>query len=248
MRCYGVIAQDTELEHNAIEIRLRAERRLGEMIGQQKAGGLLSRGAAGSGINQYTEVRSDPPTAPPNQPAEVRSTPPTAPITLADAGISKDLSARAQNIAAVPEQEFEQEISEFRERTKQDGKQVQTRLNERGRAVRGKPAQQKAEAVAESTELIELRAKVEALEEWGAANAKTAKELLEENASMQKVFDADDKVKAAMAEAKRYREMNRILEERIRGMQNETLAAKKSAQTWQRRADKAEKSNGKHAD
>ena len=57
------------------------------MLAEQKVSGGLNRGAAGTGSNQY-EVRSDPTTAPP---------------TLADAGISKDLSASAQNLAAVHE-------------------------------------------------------------------------------------------------------------------------------------------------
>lgn len=123
MRAYGVIANDATLEHDAIEIRLRAERRLGEMIGQQKAGSGLAKPGPKPAANSVDPSDRSP--------------------TLADAGISKDLSARAQNIAAVPEKEFEKEIAGFRDRTKQDGKQVQTRLNERGKEVRGKPAKPK---------------------------------------------------------------------------------------------------------
>lgn len=118
MRAYGVIANDTTMEHDAIEIRLRAERRLGEMIaGQKSESGLAKPGP---------------------KPSNNSVDPPDRIPTLADAGISKDLSTRAQNIAAVPEKEFEKEIAGFRERTKKDGKQVQTRLNERGKEVRGK--------------------------------------------------------------------------------------------------------------
>jgi hypothetical protein len=90
------------LEVGAAEIRIRAERRLGEMLASQKAEGGLSRGAAGAGVNQHT-------------PAEVRSSVTTAP-KLADAGISKDLSSRAQKLAAVPEAQFEAEVGEWRER------------------------------------------------------------------------------------------------------------------------------------
>ena len=65
------------LEVDAAEIRMRAVRRLGEMLAEQKAQGGLSKGMAGAGVNQYT-------------PAEVRSSQTTAP-KLSDAGISYDL-------------------------------------------------------------------------------------------------------------------------------------------------------------
>ncbi|MFK5283532.1 hypothetical protein ACI3PL_28555, partial [Lacticaseibacillus paracasei] len=75
----------------------------------------------------------------------------------------------------------------------------------------------------------------------GKANAKSAKELLEDNESMAKVFDANDKLAAAMAEAKKFREMNRVLEERVRGLQAECSAAKAAAKSWQRRFEQSEK-------
>ncbi len=101
---YGRMAKDKTLEVDSAEIRIRAERRLGEMLAAQKAEGGLSRGAAGAGVNQHT-------------PAEVRSSVATAP-KLADAGISKDLSSRAQKPAAVHEAEFEATVGEWRERVK----------------------------------------------------------------------------------------------------------------------------------
>lgn len=67
------------------------------------------------------------------------------------------------------------------------------------------------------------------------------KETLADNESMARVFEADDKVKAALAEAKRYRELNRILEERIAGLMNEKNAAIRSAKSWQRKAEAAER-------
>lgn len=57
--------------------------------------------------------------------------------------------------------------------------------------------------------------------------------------SLQRVEESNDKIKAALAEAKRYRELNRILEERIRGLQNEKNEAVRAAKAWQRKADKA---------
>jgi hypothetical protein len=58
-----------------------------------------------------------------------------------------------------------------------------------------------------------------------------------DNESMARVFEANDQISAALAEAKRYREENRILNERIRGLQNELNAAKRQAKYWQRMAE-----------
>ncbi|CAK7026567.1 hypothetical protein [Saezia sanguinis] len=118
MRIYAMQAKNKTLEVDAAEIRIRAERRLGEMITHQKETVGLNTGAAGLGINQHNKQ-------------EVRSLPTTAP-TLADVGISKDLSSRAQKLAAVPEEEFETEVGEWRERVQIEGQRVTTRLEVAG--------------------------------------------------------------------------------------------------------------------
>lgn len=87
-----------------------------------------------------------------------------------------------------------------------------------------------------SDELAELRAENARLKEWGEENAATAKELLAENESMAKILDQNDQVAAALAEVKKYREINRILEERIRGLMGEKNEAIRSAKSWQRKA------------
>ena len=128
MQAYGRMAKDKGLEVDAAEIRIRAERRLGELIAAQKAGPGLNRGAAAT-----------------------RSVETTALPTLADAGISKDLSSRAQNIAAVPEQEFEQELGEWRERVTAEGARVSARLDAKGAKARQEaaPAADEGMSVAE---------------------------------------------------------------------------------------------------
>lgn len=73
--------------------------------------------------------------------------------------------------------------------------------------------------------------------------ADLARELAEavaDNESMSRVFEATDRVAAAMAEAKRFREENRVLNERIHGLQNELNAARQQAKYWRRRAEGAE--------
>lgn len=121
MQAYGRMAQDKTMEVDAAEIRIRAERRLGEMLAATKAEGGLSKGAAGAGVNQHS-------------PKEVRSSVTTAP-TLADAGISKDLSSRAQKLAAVPEAEFESALAEKRERDRKEGARVSAKLEKAGAKV-----------------------------------------------------------------------------------------------------------------
>ena len=81
------------------EIRLRAERRLGELITAQKEAGLMNRAVRLSGT---TEGRSSALVS-----DEGRSNP-----TLADVGVSHDLPSRSQTLAAVPEAEFESEVGE----------------------------------------------------------------------------------------------------------------------------------------
>jgi len=64
-------------------------------------------------------------------------------------------------------------------------------------------------------------------------------EAVADNESMSRVLEANDQVAAALAEAKRFREENRVLNERIHGLQNELNAAKRQAKYWQRRAEGA---------
>ncbi len=79
MRIYGMQAKNKGDEVDAAEIRVRAERRLGEMISDQEFGAVLSKGAAEKGTSRgKVATRSSPTTA-------------SAKPTLADVGISKDL-------------------------------------------------------------------------------------------------------------------------------------------------------------
>ena len=91
------IAKDKQLEIDASEIRIRAERRLGEMIREQKQGEGL---ATGGQPYQSTGTHKEP----------VEKTTPT----LADIGISKKLSSRAQSLAAIPAEDFEVTLDEHR--------------------------------------------------------------------------------------------------------------------------------------
>jgi hypothetical protein len=113
LRAYARQAKDRGLELDAAEIRLRAERRLGEIIAAQKAlprekGGGMNRGERGQlkGRDSSGGAKREPPENP---------TP-----TLDELGIDKKLSSRSQKLAAVPEAKFDKEVADWRGRV-EDG-------------------------------------------------------------------------------------------------------------------------------
>ena len=89
VHAYARQAKNRQMEIDAAEIRIRAERRLGELMAAQKATVGVAKGVLRRGV---------------------ASTPrePTAPPTLAEAGIDKNLAKRARSYAAVPTKQFEQ--------------------------------------------------------------------------------------------------------------------------------------------
>lgn len=92
------IAKNHGMEIDAAEIRIRAERRLGEMIEEQKRTVGLNQGAKGSIVtgSERVPVKDERP-------------------TLASVGIDKKLSSRAQAIAAIPQRDFDATLAEHRE-------------------------------------------------------------------------------------------------------------------------------------
>ncbi len=89
MEAYARQAKDTGLMQMAAEIKVRAERRLGEMLREQKAAGGMNDGGRPTKTGSSLE--------------------PVLP-TLAEVGIDKKLSMRSQQLAAMPEQHFETAI------------------------------------------------------------------------------------------------------------------------------------------
>jgi chromosome segregation ATPase len=141
MQAYQRMAKDKTLELDAAEIRIRAERRLGEMIAEQKAEtGLAKPGVKPTANSVVTHDRIEIP-------------------KLSDVGISKDLSSRAQKLAAVPAAEFEAEVGQWRERVQSEGARVSARLQAAGdRELKKEPVEP------EYTELDSLRDLVDELQ------------------------------------------------------------------------------------
>jgi N6-adenosine-specific RNA methylase IME4 len=108
MRAYARMANDTQLEMDATELRLRAERRLGIMLADQKATVGFNKGAASGGSKDgsrgsFTEPRDTRP-------------------TLADVGVDKKLSARSQKIGGIGERAFEAMVDSMRQRIADGGR------------------------------------------------------------------------------------------------------------------------------
>lgn len=110
MRAYARQSKNKQLEVDAADIRARAERRLGEMIVSQKESVGLNAGARGVG----------------------KSGVPLKHPTLADVGIDKKLSSRAQKMAAVPEERFEELLAERRERVSKEDERITVNLLREG--------------------------------------------------------------------------------------------------------------------
>jgi hypothetical protein len=90
LEVYAQQALNTEAERKAGEIRLRAERRAGELLREMKRSGQRDNGKG----NRNPSLKSD-----------------AATPKLPDLGISKDQSSQWQQLAAIPEDEFEAELS-----------------------------------------------------------------------------------------------------------------------------------------
>jgi hypothetical protein len=91
MQHYARQAKDGELIAYATEIRKRAERRLGQIMAEEREAGRLAK--------------------PPNPKRRVAKKPDDPP-TLAEQGIGKALADRARKAAALPEDEFEAKVAQ----------------------------------------------------------------------------------------------------------------------------------------
>src|SRR4030095_6423794 len=100
LKVYAQQAKNRALEIDAAEIRIRAERRVGELMDAQRSNGGLNRGAKGS--RKVTGSKKNP----------VKDDRPT----LAEAGIDKYLAHRARQLASVPESKFERMVGDWRGR------------------------------------------------------------------------------------------------------------------------------------
>ena len=99
---YAKQAKNRQMEIDAAAIRIRAERRLGELLreAEKQVGARGQSGGDTRGSKKEPRVN--------------------APPTLASLGIDKKLSSRSQKLAAMPEKQFEQKLSTWKEKVEQD--------------------------------------------------------------------------------------------------------------------------------
>ena len=95
MKAYARQANDRQMEIDASEIRIRAERRLGEMIREQGESGQLAKAGRHKIGSEHDPISKTP--------------------TLAAVGIDKHLADRARKMAAIPEDDFEATLAKHRE-------------------------------------------------------------------------------------------------------------------------------------
>ena len=144
-RLYAQMAKDRTMERQAAEIRIRAERRMGEIIKAQKEAGGLHKGGR-------------PPEKTPPGPVGV---------SLSDMGISYNMSSRAQGLAELSDEEFEDKLDDWRARASVEGVRISAQLIPAGNGTADEQAL--AEGMMPPQELIEqlereLRAAHELLE------------------------------------------------------------------------------------
>lgn len=92
LEVYAHQAQNFEAERKACEIRIRAERRAGELLIEMKRRGERHNGRG-------------------NNPPRLESQPTTSTPQLADLRITRDQSSKWQKLAAVPAEDFEKAIA-----------------------------------------------------------------------------------------------------------------------------------------
>lgn len=102
MRVYAIQAKNVDLEVMASEIRLRGERRLGELLIEAKAQGRFGRGRPPKNNSQEFGEYS-------------------ARIDLAELGVDHNLSSRSQKLGGITEQTFEAMVASTREQIRERG-------------------------------------------------------------------------------------------------------------------------------
>jgi N6-adenosine-specific RNA methylase IME4 len=117
MRAYARQAKDRDLEIQAAQIRFRAERRLGEIIKAQKETVGLNRGGGEPGVGRRGKQC--------DSETEQHS---AAPPTLEQAGIDRKLSSRAQRMAAIAPEKFEQLLELHRAEVLEENNKVSVDL------------------------------------------------------------------------------------------------------------------------
>ena len=122
MRLYHKQRKDLSLEQQAAEIRIRATRRLGELIIEAKAAGAIHTG------RPVPEPEPNGPSPGPLEEPASSEGEKQERVLLRKIGITKNDSAEAQKLAKMPDEEFETSVDRWRDHAKREGGRVTKRL------------------------------------------------------------------------------------------------------------------------
>lgn len=98
---YAKQANDQDLIQKATEIKMRAQRKAGEMLAKSKESGHLADRSVGGQIGAASKHGKSPPT--------------TSHVTLSDIGVTKDQSSQWQQLASMSDEHFETAINAAKE-------------------------------------------------------------------------------------------------------------------------------------
>lgn len=223
MAAYARQAKDTQLVQWATEIKVRAERRAGQMLAE------MPKATGAKGIGPIAVPSCDR-----NQ------------TTLSDIGITKNDSSRWQKLAAVSDEQFEHAVAAAKEVAGEVTTAAMLRAAKAQEAepveTAPKPPKPKLLSEDESARILAENARLQEIAETLAADAREA---TEDNASMAAVFEADDKLAAAMKEIERQKAEIRTLRERLNGKMNECVELNRLLRSCKAAREKLEKAAGK---
>jgi hypothetical protein len=127
MEAYARQAKNKELEADAAEIRLRAVRRLGEMMKAQPK----AKGGGDKISENYNRGNRNP----------------TDPITLTEASVDKNLANQARTLAAMSSERFEETVTEARDATTRAMRTIVRQVESEERRDRSRNAQPLADGM-----------------------------------------------------------------------------------------------------
>lgn len=227
MAAYARQAKDTQLVQWATEIKVRAERRAGQMLAEMpKASGTRVNGGNTGGPIVRPPVNGE--------------------KTLSEIGVTKSDSSRWQKLAAVSDEQFEHAVAAAKEVAGEVTTAAMLRAAKAQEAepveTAPKPPKPKLLSEDESARILAENARLQEIAETLAADAREA---TEDNASMAAVFEADDKLAAAMKEIERQKAEIRTLRERLNGKMNECVELNRLLRSCKAAREKLEKAAGK---
>lgn len=233
MAAYAKQAKDTELVQWATEIKVRAERKAGQMLAEL---GLKSG-------NPELSVKNANPsqTWPPQWSHDA-----TIGKTLPELGISKTQSSRWQKLASVPEEQFEQAVAAAKEVAGEVTTAAMLRIEKANRpevapqlAPKKKAPQPENSAATEEATETESYPQADDNEHLENLIAQS-EEMMAELADLHTIIAADDKLAAACAELKKEKALSKILNERLHGLMNEKNELIKTVKSRDRTIKKLE--------